>query len=171
MDGVPWLSAEQDTSGTMHFVSLEWWCAGNFIYLFLRATGWQLAALFVSFLWHILTYNTSVCTGKIIVEQMCVKGITLSFSPRAFYPQWKGLLWLLRSVIWVSLFAPGLWSAIWVSFFHSRSVVRDTFQSLGMSVFWVKNGKCLVSDDNMQWYISGTPGFYAYLNCIFICKL
>ena len=46
---------------------------------------------------------------------------------------------LLRSVIWVSLFAPGLWSAIWVSFFHSRSVVRVTFQSLGMSVFWVKN--------------------------------
>ena len=38
--------------------------------------------------------------------------------------QWKGLLCLLRSVIWVSLFAPGLWSAIWVSFFHSRSVVR-----------------------------------------------
>ena len=26
----------------------------------------------------------------------------------------------------------------WVSFFHSRSVVRITFQSLGMSVFWVK---------------------------------
>ena len=50
----------------------------------------------------------------------------------------KGM-WLLRSVIWVSLFAPGLWSAIWVSFFHSRSVVRVTFQSLGMSVFWVKN--------------------------------
>ena len=45
----------------------------------------------------------------------------------------------LRSVIWVSLFAPGLWSAIWVSFLHSRSVVRVTFQSLGMSVFWVKN--------------------------------
>ena len=42
--------------------------------------------------------------------------------------------------------------------FHSRSVVRVTFQSLGMSVFWVKNEKCLVSDDNMQWYISGTPG-------------
>ena len=55
-----------------------------------------------------------------------------------FYHQWKGLLWLLRSVFWVSLFAPGLWSAIWVSFFHSRSVVRDTFQSLVMSVFWVK---------------------------------
>ena len=26
-----------------------------------------------------------------------------------------------------------------VSFFHGRSVVRVTFQSLGMSVFWVKN--------------------------------
>ena len=36
---------------------------------------------------------------------------TGSFSPRAFCHQWKGL-WLLRSVIWVSLFAPGLWSAI-----------------------------------------------------------
>ena len=76
MDGVPRLSAEQDTSGTMPFVSRH---------------------------------------------------------------QWKGLLWLLRSVIRVSLFAPDLWSVIWVSFFHSRSVVRVTFQSLGMSVFWVKN--------------------------------
>ena len=45
----------------------------------------------------------------------------------------------INIIILLSLFAPGLWSAIWVSFFHSRSVVRVTFQSLVMSVFWVKN--------------------------------
>ena len=75
-------------------------------------------------------------TGKIIVEHVC-KRYNFELFTQGFLS--SRLLWLLRSVIWVSVFAPGLWSAIWVSFFHSRSVVRVTFQSLGMSVFWVKN--------------------------------
>ena len=40
----------------------------------------------------------------------------------------KGSLRHIRSVIWVYLLWPRLWSATWVSFFHSRSVTWVTFQ-------------------------------------------
>ena len=75
------------------------------------------------------------------MEHMCVKGITLSFSPRLSIISEKGYCGFYFKVGDLGIFVctRAVVSYIWVSFFHSRSMVRVTFQSLGMSVFWVKN--------------------------------
>ena len=46
---------------------------------------------------------------------------------------------LQSSVIWVSLFAPGLWSAIWVSFFSQQVSGKGYLSVLGHVSVWVKN--------------------------------